>query len=74
MLTDDWVVWTGTTFTSWDAEPHQWFVIAAHDVRRITQNESNFLGEISEIDTVLLGKRLHTVTEVLFYFTPALFC
>ena len=74
MLTDDWVVWTGTTFTSWDAEPHQWFVIAAHDVRRITQNESNFLGEISEIDTGIVRQTItNTVTEVLFYFTPALF-
>lgn len=47
MQTDDWVVWNADTFTSWSAEPHQWFVIAAHDVRRITALEENFLTEIS---------------------------
>lgn len=43
MLTDDWVVWDADSFTSWSAEPHQWFVIPAHDVRRVTALEKEFL-------------------------------
>ena len=43
----DWVVWNGETFTSWSAEPHQWFVLSAHDVRRITALEQSFLTDIS---------------------------
>ncbi|MCG8531232.1 MAG: hypothetical protein MI749_11260, partial [Desulfovibrionales bacterium] len=39
----DWVVWEGETFTSWNAEPHLWFVIPAHEVRRITALEEDFL-------------------------------
>ena len=46
MYTDDWVVWEGETFTSWSAEPHQWFVISAHDVRRITALEQDFLTDV----------------------------
>ncbi len=46
MQDGDWVVWEGETFTSWAAEPHQWFVIAAGDVRRITQLESEFLNDV----------------------------
>lgn len=46
MQDGDWVVWEGDTFTSWSAEPHQWFVIAAHDVRRISALENNFLSEV----------------------------
>lgn len=46
MQDGDWVVWEGDTFTSWDAEPHQWFVIAAHDVRRISALENDFLSEV----------------------------
>ena len=46
MLTGDWVVWEGETFTSWSATPHQWFVIPAHEVRRISALESNFLSTI----------------------------
>lgn len=47
MRNDDWVVWTGDTFTSWSATPLQWFVISAHDVRRITALEQDFLQDIS---------------------------
>lgn len=47
MQNGDWVVWSGETFTSWAAEPHQWFVIAAHDVRRITALENEFLNNVS---------------------------
>lgn len=46
MLTDDWVVWDGETFTSWSATPHSWFVLPAHDVRRITALEQNFLTNV----------------------------
>lgn len=48
MVNDDWVVWDGETFTSWSAEPHQWFVIAAHDVRRITALQQDYLTDIEE--------------------------
>ena len=44
METDDWVVWDAETFTSWSATPHQWFVLPAHEVRRISALQSNFLG------------------------------
>ena len=74
MYNDDWVVWEGSTFTSWDAEPHQWFVIAAHEVRRTTQEQSNFLSQVTEIDTsIQRSVILNDQTEVLFWFTPALF-
>lgn len=46
MYTDDWVVWEGDTFTSWVAEPHQWFVLSAHDVRRISALENDFLNNV----------------------------
>ena len=46
MQNDDWVVWEGETFTSWSATPIQWFVIPAHEVRRITALEQDFLTEI----------------------------
>ena len=47
MYTDDWVVWEGETFTAWATEPHQWFVMSAHDVRRITALETDFLTDIA---------------------------
>lgn len=47
MQNDDWVVWQATIFTSWSATPLQWFVIPAHDVRRITALEQNFLTDVS---------------------------
>ena len=47
MQTDDWVVWDGETFTSWAAEPHQWFVISAHDVRRINATGQAFLNDVA---------------------------
>lgn len=43
MQTDDWVVWEGETFTAWATEPHAWFVIPAHEVRRITALEQDAL-------------------------------
>ena len=46
MQTDDWVVWDGDTFTSWSAEPHLWFVLPAHDVRRISALEQDFLTDV----------------------------
>ena len=50
MQNDDWVVWEGATFTSWDAVPIQWFVIPAHEVRRITALEQDFLTEVEISD------------------------
>ena len=50
MYTDDWVVWNGETFTAWATEPHQWFVISAHDVRRITALENEFLTDVAISD------------------------
>ena len=47
MYTDDWVVWEGETFTAWATEPHQWFVLPAHDVRRISALETDFLTDIA---------------------------
>lgn len=46
MQNDDWVIWEGATFTSWSATPLQWFVLPAHDVRRITALEQDFLTDI----------------------------
>ena len=50
MYTDDWVVWEGETFTGWATEPRQWFVISAHDVRRITALEQDFLTDVEITD------------------------
>lgn len=46
MQNDDWVVWEGSTFTSWSATPRLWFVLPAHEVRRITALEQDFLTEV----------------------------
>lgn len=46
MSDGDWVVWEGETFTSWSATPHQWFVLPAHEVRRISALESEFLNTV----------------------------
>lgn len=43
----DWVVWSGESFSSWAAEPHQWFVLPAHDVRRISAVGQEFLNDVS---------------------------
>lgn len=43
----DWVIWTGETFTAWATEPHQWAVLPAHDVRRITALETEFLNDVA---------------------------
>ena len=48
MENDDWVVWEGETFTSWSAEPHAWFVLPAHEVRRISALEDDFLTTIQQ--------------------------
>lgn len=60
MQNGDWVVWQGETFTTWAAEPHQWFVLAGHDVRRISQLESDFLSgtlrsAVSDRNSVIRG-------------------
>lgn len=47
MQDDDWVVWDAETFTSWSAMPVQWFVLPAHDVRRISALESEFLNDVA---------------------------
>ena len=47
MYDGDWVVWEGETFTAWATEPHQWFVISAHDVRRISALENEFLNDVA---------------------------
>ena len=46
MQNADWVVWEGDSFTSWDAEPHLWFVIPGHEVRRITALEKDFITDV----------------------------
>lgn len=61
MENDDWVVWQGEIFTSWSASPPQWFVLPAHEVRRITALEREFLTDvelspISERNTVVRGE------------------
>lgn len=48
MSTGDWVVWEGLAFSSWAAEPHQWFVIPAHQVRRITALQGAFLTNVQQ--------------------------
>ena len=48
MQNGDWVVWEGETFTSWVATPHLWFVLPAHEVRRISALEQDFLTDIVE--------------------------
>ena len=50
MENGDWVVWEGETFTSWTATPHLWFVLPAHDVRRISALETEFLSGVQESD------------------------
>lgn len=47
MQNGDYVVWDTDTFTSWSAEPHQWFVLPAHDVRRISALEEEFLTDVA---------------------------
>ena len=60
MQDGDWAVWFGESFTSWSATPHQWFVLPAHEVRRISALESQFLGFVqttpeSDRNTVIRG-------------------
>ena len=60
MQDGDWVVWEGATFTSWSAVPVQWFVLPAHDVRRITALEDDFLTDtqispVSSRNTIIRG-------------------
>ena len=60
MVDDDWVVWTGETFTAWATEPHQWAVLPAHEVRRISALASNFLtgvqtSPVSDRNTLVRG-------------------
>jgi hypothetical protein len=60
MLSGDRAVWQGETFTSWSAEPHQWFVLSAHEVRRISALEQDFLNNVvespvSDRNTVIRG-------------------
>ena len=61
MQNGDWVVWEGETFTDWATEPHAWFVLAAHDVRRITALEQDFLTDVqttavSDRNSVIRGE------------------
>ena len=60
MNNGDWVVWEGETFTAWATEPHAWFVIPAHQVRRLTALGQDFLADIgistvSDRNTVIRG-------------------
>lgn len=48
MRNGDRAVWEGESFTSWSAEPHQWFVLPGHEVRRISALESEFLSRTVE--------------------------
>ncbi len=48
MQNGDWVVWEGETFTAWATEPHAWSVFPAHDVRRITALEQDFLTGVQQ--------------------------
>ncbi len=43
----DWVVWEGESFTAWATEPHAWFVIPGHEVRRISALETDFLSGVT---------------------------
>lgn len=47
MENGDWVVWEGASFTSWAAEPHLWFVLPAHDVRRVSALGTEFLNDVA---------------------------
>ena len=46
MQNGDWVFVEAETFTSWSATPLQWAVLPAHEVRRITALEQDFLTEV----------------------------
>ena len=48
MANGDYAVWTGASFTSWTATPHQWIVLPAHEVRRISALEQDFLTGVAE--------------------------
>ena len=45
----DYVVWTADTFTSW-VDGDNWFVWERNGIQRISQEASNFLSQVSEID------------------------
>ena len=47
MLNDDWIVVEADQLTSWSVTPLQWFVLPAHEVRRITALEQNFLTDVT---------------------------
>lgn len=60
MQNGDFAIWFGEAFSSWASEPHQWFVLPAHDVRRITALEQQFLTGIevtpeSNRNTIIRG-------------------
>lgn len=46
MLNDDWIVVEADQLTSWSVTPLQWFVLPAHEVRRITALAQDFLTEV----------------------------
>lgn len=47
MENDDWIVVEAETFTSWSQTPLQWFVLPAHEVRRISALAEDFLTDVS---------------------------
>ena len=49
MQDGDYVVWDASSFTSWTQTPHNWFVLPAHDVHRISALEGDFLTHVSEL-------------------------
>lgn len=49
MQDGDWVVIESETLTSWSTTPHGWFVIPAHEVRRISALENDFLSGFVEV-------------------------
>lgn len=47
MLNDDWIVVEADQLTSWSVTPLQWFVLPAHEVRRITALQQDFLTDVA---------------------------
>ena len=52
MENDDWIVVEAETFTSWSQTPLQWFVLPAHEVRRISALAEDFLTDVSVTNPV----------------------
>ena len=69
----DWIIWESTDSGTWQETPHKWFVLPAHDVRRISAAGSNFLSTVSESDTRVDAANAGNETTIRFWISPALF-